>query len=148
MPAFVAALAAHWAQSHDDRLATAVAEADPLSRLELLLRHMLWAPDPADIAFRAWAHTEPEVGRALRSVDRGRQELFVRTIREATGDPAAAILGDGMLWLAIGLHQTQPGVDPGTAARVVLAFARRYLRIDAELHAEGDQPVFRVNRAR
>jgi hypothetical protein len=63
-----------------------------------------------------------------------------------TGDPSADLLADGMLGLAIGLHQEQLAVDPTTAACIVLAFARRYLRVEAELGVAEQQPVFMVKR--
>lgn len=104
--------------------------------------------EPADNALRAWAHTEPTVHQAVRRIDGRSQEVFAATIREATGDPAADLLADGMLGLAIGLHQNQPGVDPGTAALMVLVFARRYLRVDAELRVANNQPILVVRRPR
>ncbi|MGQ0629625.1 MAG: TetR/AcrR family transcriptional regulator [Sporichthyaceae bacterium] len=146
MPTFVDALATHWERGHSGWLLGPAAEPDPVDRLELLLGGLLCAPDAADTALRAWAHTEPTFRNALRRIDGRRQEVFASTIGEATGDPAADLLGDAMLGLAIGLHQDPPGFDPDTAALMVLVFARRYLRIDVELHVASNQPIFVVSR--
>ncbi|MGQ0466706.1 MAG: TetR/AcrR family transcriptional regulator [Sporichthyaceae bacterium] len=145
MQTFVESLASHWVQCHGTLLAGTVAEPDSALQLATLLQRLLRAPDPAETAFRAWAHAEPTVGEALREIDRRTREAFAATIRAATSDPAADLLADGLLGAAIGLNHL-PGVDPDTAARVILVFARTYLRIDARLEVEDDRPRFVVER--
>ncbi|MGQ0624838.1 MAG: TetR/AcrR family transcriptional regulator [Sporichthyaceae bacterium] len=146
MPAFTDALADHWAQHHEERLAAVTIEPDPVKRLGSLLSTLLCEPDPADAALRAWAHSEPAFRDGLRRIDGQRQQAFATSILEATGDAAADLLGDAMLGLAIGLHQNPPGFDPETATRLVLAFARRYLRVDAEVQVTDNQPVIVIRR--
>jgi AcrR family transcriptional regulator len=146
MPQFLQAFAEHWEHTHDRLLAGYREEPDPMTRLARLQRQMLAAPDQAETAIRAWAHTEPVIGHALRRIDRRKQDLNTATIHAATGDPDAELLAEMMLSLAIGLREAEhPRVEPDLAARIVMKWATNFLRLDAELHEEDGKPVITLN---
>jgi AcrR family transcriptional regulator len=141
MPGFVQALADDWAREQRQRLAALREQTDPLSRLQRLHQNLLRAPDPADLAIRAWAHSEPLIAAAVRQVDRDSRDLLATTIAEALGDPAADLLAEMMHALGLGLHTTRPAVESDTAARLVLLWANRILHLDARLETTGTQPT-------
>ncbi|HEX3828222.1 MAG TPA: hypothetical protein VHV82_13230 [Sporichthyaceae bacterium] len=75
--------------------------------MQQLHRQLLGPPDPPAAAWRAWAHTEPTVARALHRIDERRQNLIAATIIETTHDPQAQLLAEAMLALAIAFRESE-----------------------------------------
>jgi AcrR family transcriptional regulator len=148
MSALVEALATQWEQGHRSRLAAADHEPQPPARLGRLLDELLQVPDPAAGAIRAWAHTEPVLGDAVRRIDRMRRDSFASAIRDATADPAAEEMAELMLGLTIGLQESPLVLDADTTIRVALGFATRYLRLDATVNVVDSRPILRIPRLR
>jgi AcrR family transcriptional regulator len=146
MAGFLDALAAHWVQTEEDRLSRLRAEPAPRLRLQGHLQHLLCRPDPAATAFRAWAHTEPAIGCALRRIDQAKQDAYTADIGEVTDDPNPDLLAEAMLAISIGLHQRPPDVGPDLATRIVHLWANRFLRVPAELDITDGMPVLTVAR--
>jgi AcrR family transcriptional regulator len=142
MALFIQALADHWENEHDRRLAAHRDEPDPLLRLQQLHQQLLRPPDPAAATWRAWAYTESTVGRALHRIDGHRQDLLAATITEATQDPEAPLLAEAMLGLAIAFRESEvPDVSPELTVRMVLEWARRMLRLAARIEVHDGRPA-------
>jgi AcrR family transcriptional regulator len=137
MPQFVAALAADWERKSNARLDGYRAEDHPMTRLSRMYQQLLGGPDPAGSAWRAWGHVEPVVGEALKRVDRSYQDLLADTLAELWDDRGAAeALAELTVALLIGLKQPRPGIDAAEAAWMALEWARRILRVDADLYVD------------
>ncbi|HEX3826753.1 MAG TPA: TetR/AcrR family transcriptional regulator [Sporichthyaceae bacterium] len=145
MPQFIAALAEHWERNSNVRLGGYRAQADPMVRLSRMHQQFLGGPDSAGSAWRAWGHVESVVGQALIRVDRNHLDLLSNTLAEVSGDPdLAELLAEITLALLIGLKQPRPDVGPGEAAWMALEWARRILRVHAELHLDRGRVVLVV----
>jgi hypothetical protein len=111
-------------------------------RLSRMYQQVLGGPDPAAGSWRAWGHAEPVVGEALKRVDRGRQDLLAETLTMLSGDArAAGLMAEMTLALLIGIEQPRPGVPIEEAAWMALEWARRVLRVDADLHLDRGRAV-------
>jgi AcrR family transcriptional regulator len=150
MGQFISALADNRERNSNARLDGYRAQSDPRVRLSRMLQQFLGGPDPAGSAWRAWGHVEPMVGQALIRVDRNHRDLLSDTLAEVCGDPEVAeLLAEMTLALLIGLKQPRPDVGPAEAAWMALEWARRILRVDADLHLDRGRVVLvmRDNRA-
>jgi AcrR family transcriptional regulator len=147
MPAFVTALTGQWetaAHARHDRLQ---ADPDPLGRLATILQPLLAEPSTAHSAWRAWAHTEPVIGRAVRRVDDHQQQVIFGTLAELNCEPAAAdLLAEMTVDLAIGLQQPRTDTDRHETAWTVLEWTRRVLRVPAELRLDRDRLLIALGK--
>lgn len=94
MPRFVTELAIHWEQIERGKNERILGERNPWRRMELLHADLLIDPDPADIAWRAWGHTNPVVGEAICRVDHLRERALTVTISQLVDSPDSAVLGE------------------------------------------------------
>jgi hypothetical protein len=108
-------------------------------------QEFLGGPDPAGSAWRSWGHVQPVVGEALKRVDRGQRDLLSNTLAEVCGDPQAAeLLAEITLAVLVGIKQPRPEVGPGEAAWMALEWARRALRVHADLHLDRGRVVLLI----
>jgi AcrR family transcriptional regulator len=141
MPQFVESLAAHWELHHDKQLDALRDRPDPRDRLREVHQRLLSRPDPTEAALRIWAHTEPTISQAQRRIDTTRCEFLTVALAEALNDPAADLLAEMLLGLAIGLHGTYPGVSPELATNVVMEWIRRFLGVEADIRVTDGHPI-------
>ncbi|MGQ0846251.1 MAG: TetR/AcrR family transcriptional regulator [Sporichthyaceae bacterium] len=147
MPAFQQALAEDWEQRQFDRLAGCEGERSPRRRLELLLADLLIRPDRAAIVWRAWGHTNPVVGQAIRRVDAGLERALAATLHRLTGDPDVGALAEMTVAFGLGLHRWYPPLAPELVVRVALEWMHRLLGVDAGVSGESGRPTLQLSRA-
>jgi AcrR family transcriptional regulator len=146
MTVFVDRLTEQWETTHLARLEAVRSEPDPLLRLARLLQPLLDERDTSETAWRAWAHADPAIGNVLRRIDNHHQGLVTDTITAITADPLSDVLGEATVALSIGLQQPRPAYQPHERAWAVLEWARRILRVPAELRLDRDQLVIALGK--
>jgi AcrR family transcriptional regulator len=146
MTVFVDRLTEQWETTHLARLEAVRSEPDPLLRLARLLQPLLDERDTSETAWRAWAHADPAIGNVLRRIDNHHQGLVTDTITAITADPLSDVLGEATVALSIGLQQPRPAYQPHERAWAVLEWARRILRVPAELRLDRGQLVVALGK--
>jgi AcrR family transcriptional regulator len=140
MSRFVEEFAARRERIESNEIEGFLRERNPWRRMELLNAELLIDPDPADTAWRAWGHTNPVVGAAIRRVDNLRERALTHTIGQLVDSPDSAALAELTMGLAIGLHQWHPPFGPALRARTAVEWMRRVVGIDAEVWIEDGLP--------
>lgn len=129
MSGYTTALLAHFESEHTARFIDAV-EREPLpppAKLRRLLDLVL-ADDEGpelEVAVRAWAVQNPQVGEVQRRVDRTRVDYLCGLLQDIGSDDAE-LLGELMYLVLIGAGHVLPAVPPERLRRlydVVLRFA-------------------------
>lgn len=88
---FVRGLLEFWETDQTDRVARlARATADPAERMRVIRELVTELRHDSDAAIRAWASTDPEVGRAQRRVDVQRRIALEQVVTDIVADPADA----------------------------------------------------------
>jgi AcrR family transcriptional regulator len=146
---------AHFVESYvADRLRTENAEIrsfarerNPLRRMEFLLSEMLIGPDPAETAWRAWGHTNPVVGAAIRRLDKLREQALAEAIGQSVPGLDSAATAELTLGFALGLRREAPPFGQELRTRTALEWMRRVLGVDAALRTEDGLPRLTVSPA-
>ena len=115
MPGYKTALLDHYENEFTARYIDVAQKGDaaPRARLDRLLRLVLndKRPDP-EVAVRAWAMQDAEVGEVQRRIDRMRMTYLQTLWQEHSGDAAEAkLMGQLLYFILIGANHVIPPVE-------------------------------------
>jgi AcrR family transcriptional regulator len=113
MPNFVTELLQFWESEHSERLiAVSKSQADPATRIALLIDIAVGLPHGSEAAIRAWARSSADVAEVTARVDRKRERHLVDAITAVGVDRTRArLLGRMALNILIGAQQRESPVE-------------------------------------